>query len=531
MSGPFARFFFDAAFDAQSTSVGSGKTHAAIQYVLCGHALRSSNLLYVAPTIRLLEQTAAEVRKTVGALKGHSRDVHLVHSDSNIDGTASAAALEVLNKTKRGAGVVLLLTTTTFLKVLARVERPQEWDVLLDEAFQPLQFLEYHLGHDKEAGEDYFRDLFDVDVDTGRVTAAQGKWATVQAVANRDAERAGTRLLPLAEFAQAVTNPAMRCELLPERTGGALTMATYVTPEYFKPFAQVVFLAALFEHSILFHLWRRHYGVLFEPNRFFGKAVTRNVHVEQGPLVSVGHILDHKDNTSRYTLMRHRETGKENATKFGERVIDRAVETACGYLGGRRFLLQVNDWTGYRSPRHAGVLPGNVQLLPVQAHGMNSYADVEAVAALAITHPAPHQASWLVDRTGLDIGRIYQAYRIATTYQAVGRTAIRDSKNRKRKVFLVAGRDDALFLHGLFEGSEWLGKVGELPAYRSMAKANRRARRQGWQFHPEYPALRNRRDSLKRKARKGTLSPAEAADLARTEARIRALGRAVAISG
>ena len=61
------------------------------------------------------------------------------------------------------------------------------------------------------------------------------------------------------------------------------------------------------------------------------------------------------------------------------------------------------------------------------------------------------------------------ALRLHTTYQAVGRSSIRSRPgNHDMKVFLVAGYEDAKFLHELFPGSKWLGQVGKLPPLASL---------------------------------------------------------------
>lgn len=47
---------------AVSTSVGSGKTRAAIEYI-ASPEVSAQNFIYVAPTIRLVNQTADNLRK------------------------------------------------------------------------------------------------------------------------------------------------------------------------------------------------------------------------------------------------------------------------------------------------------------------------------------------------------------------------------------------------------------------------------------------------------------------------------------
>lgn len=67
---------------AVSTSVGSGKTVAAVQYMVRPEA-STQDFIYVAPTIRLVNQTEQLLRRTLESQ--HSiRSVHLIHSESNM---------------------------------------------------------------------------------------------------------------------------------------------------------------------------------------------------------------------------------------------------------------------------------------------------------------------------------------------------------------------------------------------------------------------------------------------------------------
>ena len=46
-------------------------------------------------------------------------------------------------------------------------------------------------------------------------------------------------------------------------TEGVLEYTSYVAPEYFGGFACVLFLSALFEQTILYHLWTKALGVTY----------------------------------------------------------------------------------------------------------------------------------------------------------------------------------------------------------------------------------------------------------------------------
>jgi len=96
------------------------------------------------------------------------------------------------------------------------------------------------------------------------------------------------------------------------------------------------------------------------------------------------------------------------------------------------------------------------------SQGLNQYQDHKAIAALAVTNPEPHMLKWLKERTQLPEETLYRAFRIHNVYQACGRTAIRNWGNTDQVTFLVVGKEDALFLHELFNGSTWLGQVGDI---------------------------------------------------------------------
>jgi len=80
--------------------------------------------------------------------------------------------------------------------------------------------------------------------------------------------------------------------------------------------------------------------------------------------------------------------------------------------------------------------------------GTHEFQDHDNVAALAVTNPNPQEALWIMDKTGLDRDQTQKAFRLHTTYQAVGRSSIRKAEaTSDKKVFLTADLSDALMLH------------------------------------------------------------------------------------
>lgn len=478
---------------AVSTSVGSGKTVAAVQYMARPESC-TQDFIYVAPTIRLLNQTEHLLRSTL-ADHVSIRSVHLIHSEACLDDGYGAAreALLTINEQPSGLGRVVFLTTATFIRILASINDPSRWNLILDEAFAPVSFINYHLGPQPEDGLNYFQELFCIDAsDNYRVLPATDRSGLVDEVALGQVDHCGQRHLGQQQLAQAVSNPAIRCELVVPRgmklvvprgmkladgdgmfdtsalTGSrSLLFASYITPELFGQFKEAIILSALFEHTVLHHLWSRCFGVRFITHPWFSQERLRDVHKEQGLWAAVGHLLHHSDRASKHNLFSNRHTGEPGETTQGERVLDHLVNLGAQFLKGSGFLLQTNNGAGYGAG--SVLMPDGAHPIPVISHGLNDFKDTDNILALAVTNPNPQEADWVQTRAGLTKDQVLQAYRIHTVYQAVGRTSIRAGhQTPRKKVFLVAGYEDARLLHQLFQGSTWLGQVGDQPPLKTV---------------------------------------------------------------
>lgn len=471
-----------------SAAVGSGKTRAAIQW-LADPKNAAKNVLYVAPTQALINQTAEDLRAAIAATDGKCvRNVNLIHAGTAAQGCVQAEALEAIRQVEEVEGAVQLITTQTFLAIVSRLPHPERWGVILDEAFEPASFTTFRLGTDAKRGWEHFSELFTVDGTQGhRIVPRPGKRVMVEEVARNFYSTAGDRFRALQPVAVAVANPAVRCELVmtdgaaalvtgtahkkrTKKTAGkvdqpestALQFASYVDPSAFAGFREVLFLSALFEATVLYHLWTKALGVTFEEHPEFPSHLLRDTHKEQGRFLAVGHLLNKQDLASMENLQRDIWTGEDGARQ-GARVIDHLVTTAAAHFGGEQFLLQSNARYGYVPG--APVVPRSAVVIPTKAHGLNSFQAVHNVAALAVTNPNTQQREWIKDRTGMTSGEITQAFRIPTVYQALGRCSIRRAQVcPDAKVVLVAGYEDARFILDLFPGSHWLGQVGTLPS-------------------------------------------------------------------
>lgn len=473
---------------ALSAAVGSGKTRAAVLHMTSA-ANAARNFIYVAPTIELGTQTTEALQRALAVTVTPGRNAHLINSRT-VEGAARVEALRSVNEVTGEEGCIQVLTTQTFLDILSGIARPALWSVVLDEAFSPATFDTFGLGSDVHEGWSYFSEVFAIDPDQGhRILPRDGKRALVDDLAGGRLSRVGGKYEGLQKVAKAVSNPASRCELvvtprvaallageaLPaKRTGSSeasksvLEYASYIAPEFFNGFREVLFLSALFEQTVLYHLWTKALGVTFEPHPEFPAEMLRDTHAEQGRFLAVGHLLHKEDSSSKETLGRNLFTGLPGETVQGQRVLDHLVRTASAHFKDSRFLLQTNVGMGYEDGK--ALVPSNAVVIPAYAHGLNKFQEVDNVAALAITNPNPQQLAWVKARTGMTSPQVTQSFRIHTAYQALGRCSIRKAEPTSApKTVLTAGKEDAKFLHALFPGSLWLGQVGDLPCVRATA--------------------------------------------------------------
>ena len=476
---------------ALSAAVGSGKTRAAVCW-MSSPINATRNFIYVAPTIELGTQTAGNLRAALSDAVGPVvRNVHLVNS-STVEGKTRVEALRAVNSVEGQEGQIAILTTQTLLDILAGITRPELWSVILDEAFEPATFDTFGLGADAKGGWDYFSEVFEVDAGDGfRIVPKAGKKALVADIADGRFSIVGSKYEGLQRIAAAVANPARRCELMvsdrvaslingdtlpaPAKKGaasespdGVLEYSSYVAPEYFGGFRDVLFLSALFEQTVLYHLWTKALGVTFEEHPDFPADQLKDTHKEQGRFLAVGHLLNHEDNSSIENLSRNVFTGMTGERRPGQRVLDHIIRTASGHFEERRFLLQTNVGKGYEDGK--SLVPSNATVIPAYAHGMDKWKDVDNVVALCITNPNPQRMQWVMKRTGMTAKAVTLSFRVHSCYQALGRCSIRcHVPTDTAKTVLVAGVEDARFLQALFPGSLWLGQVGDLPSLKALA--------------------------------------------------------------
>lgn len=414
-------------------SVGSGKTYHTMRLIA---EQDKQNWLYVAPTKLLLSQIEKDMREL-------SINVERIDSDNN-EYNVIEEVLRAVNNTLPDTGKVIMMTTNSFIDCVHKLKRKHHWKLVLDEAFEPI--------HPTRI-ETRFQEVFHEQLDmTDKLNVIALNEAVLTNIIKYDEGQPDKSK----ELLSKVVCPSYTVELL-KMSDKQISFVSYMNPHCLQEFSEVLFLSAMFEKSILYHLWKST-GVKYIEHPYF-KDKLNNLHTDKGHLISIGYLLNDWDRTSTYTFMKriHDGSGGSKREKNGL-VIHSLIEQADNYLKDN-YLISYNNWVR----ANPNLYHKGGKKIPVISHGMNQYQNYQNMACLVSTNPSPEVTVWLEKRIGLSHSEVNQIYRIMTIYQLFGRTSIRTADNQNDVVWLVASKADADYLHSLFKGSKMLGKVGNMP--------------------------------------------------------------------
>lgn len=360
-------------------------------------------------------------------------------------------------------GLVLIITTNTFVRVVGKLKNKSNWTVILDEAFNPAN-------RDTFDSKDYdylVSDLFQIDDKSNHATSKYGQRQKLSSAYKRKYDGITELQHPVLEkFVDAVMNPAMDLHLVSKKNKEGVLVWDgfwFITPYAFKGFKQVIFLSALFSNSILKHIWQHSFGVKWEKHPFW--IFDKDTHVMHGNKINIGYFLHPDDNASKDKIFSNIETGKPGAER-SKSALTKMLEFAHEYFGDKKYLVSLNI-------KVTAKLPENSTRIPPGSFGMNSWDMVDNIAALAVTNPKPELLKLLRKLMGnIKDDDIRAIFRQSTIYQNIGRISIRNHKSKVNRSILVASKADADFLLDLFVCSRAIGKVGDLPSIKLLRNPN-----------------------------------------------------------
>ncbi|MEQ8711028.1 MAG: hypothetical protein RIC36_18750, partial [Rhodospirillales bacterium] len=264
-------------------------------------------------------------------------------------------------------------------------------------------------------------------------------------------------------------------------------------PESFMAFRSVTMIMAIFEQSLLALFWTEKYNISFQQSEIGTELF--DTHREKGHLIRIHHVLHEGDNASRMNLERHWQTGESRANGLTqERVIDRIALDVEARFGQAPYCWSANRFF----MNHPPILLGN--RMPVKCAGLNGFQNFDIVISLASVNPPPWVKNMVLEQISISEEELYELWKLSHTYQIIGRCSLRLRDANRPIDVVVISRNCADNIHRLFEGSQIVGQLTDLPCYSAMQRRRGPARNRG--IH--YTGADNTAWTRYRKANEGT---------------------------
>lgn len=351
--------------------VGSGKTGLVVSKIA---STPTESHIFVAPT----KELGREVKERLE--KANVQNVHHLFSQGGMESVAKRTK-NLINGRAPKESQVLILTGKNFRTILEDLSPilASNYHVYLDEGMDAVEFAEL-----KAENIGQYTSLLTTN-EEGLLLPALGEKDVLRNVATRPdlvSKEGKDNLLtkPFIQIAALVT-----CGLYDVRatiTDRTIRAVALLKPEKFQNFRSVTMVSALWSQSILAMVWEQRYGVTIKPLPH--DYALFDTHRAKGPGMEIFYCLHPDDNASSENLKRDAVTG----LKGGNVPIERQVITEIASAVGKFFDQRGLDYCWSANDRYkdrAGAL--NAKRMPVVSAGLNTWQELDNVAALACMNP------------------------------------------------------------------------------------------------------------------------------------------------
>ena len=241
--------------------------------------------------------------------------------------------------------------------------------------------------------------------------------------------------------------------------GKILAFHSVLQPALLGGFASVRMASANFEDFQVFKVWGA-LGAQFKADPQFARGLRFSEH-PNGDAVTIYYVTDHQWSRKR----------REKTFEDGRTILDHMVQAAKKLFPTGRFLWHANksiEEDPFGSP---------AQRLPNKPHDLNMFMDFNDIVFLSSLNPPPDHFNFLKQQYGLNSDEVRAFTYLASAYQAIMRTSIRDPKNHAPKRILVPDWSLAAYLQEMLPGSKMerldIGIVDEAPQKRGRRKKHK----------------------------------------------------------
>lgn len=394
-----------------SAPCSSGKTHSTCQHI--AEQQTRCNWLYVAPSIKLLNQTKIDLEK-------HGLKPTMVTSETHKHRVAAEIVRHI--SLAEESGTILMITWQSY-QILPFFENRQNWRVIIDEVPQVDSFyaidLRQHIDELMayvQLGETVNETLATViPVDEGKLKRCLNRpddlTKTIYSFLSDVLSPCRDVFVDLKTW----TDFGERRKFGKKGTCTRIYFLSMLTPELFEG---NILLGANIEDSLLYQWLSRYHGVPFKNYHPIRRNLRFTEHPpETGERLRINYLLKDRG-YSKY--LAGKALGDDGRTWM-----DGLDKAALKCIGDRRFLYAVNnDYSGQLRGH-----PNGIQI-PVISHGLNEFMDHNLLYFPVALNRAPRHLSML-NQLGLDDAMIKDSTINEVIYQALMRTALRDPQSEK----------------------------------------------------------------------------------------------------
>lgn len=438
---------------------GSGKSYQAMR-VAVEEAAKDQRVCVLQPTIDLLKQNYNDAMGLFNATGITIQPIHC--KDDVVDSYVTGRIMEYLKRPAPNGGDILLITHAAFL-ALPYFHREQDWIIICDEIPEACYLFEENLRDThflitdavdvKAANLQYFEMIEPKKVNSNSEVKApptDTRNVSVRTIAENPYNDAGWKLVQ--DLAWSICSPHHNAFITKELwktlrdrrkriEGKAVKLSAHITlrPSIFGQFKKVIILGALFEKTLLYHLWKR--SVNFVPyDRIESKLRFYGRHENKGKI----HFKYFTSGRwSKYGYSREHD---------GKPVVDYFTDAIRTTFKDLKFLYSINK---HSEDPFIG-LDGT--RLPGTPHGMNEYQHVHHVAFVASYNPTPHSFTFYKSK-GIDSEEVNEGIMLQAVYQAIMRSSLRDPNCTDEHIVIVPTLAIAEALAELFSNCD----VSQLP--------------------------------------------------------------------
>jgi hypothetical protein len=389
-------------------------------------------VLIVQPTRNLIDKT---VNEEIQALS-NPPSVKIFHKGTagkNVAKSLADYASRVPDEVKE-----IAITTHAALPYIKHFENKDKWHLIIDEEMQVVRYQQHQIPR--------MHYLISDHVEVTRVNSIYGQIEVVDDGAMREIARNEDDdeiLETLSDTCRILRNEHWdtfvnmeQYERLRRGEGHVLAFHSVLKPEILDGFASVFMTSANFEDSQVFKVWGS-LGVEFKPDPEFARGLRYSEH-PNGEAVTIYYVTDHQ--WSRYR--------RNKALEDGTTISDHMIQAAKKLFPSGGFLWHANksiDEDPFGLP---------AQRLPNKPHGLNTFMNFDDVVFLSSLNPPPDHFRFLKEQYGISGDEVRGFTYLASAYQAIMRTSIRDPESRTPKRILGPDLFVAEYLHDVFPGSK-----------------------------------------------------------------------------